>query len=106
MSSELYQRMRSHPKFPELVQKRSRFAWTLAAIVLVLFYGFVLLVAFRPEALGQPLAEGSRYTVGVVIELCMFILFWVLTALYVRRANTEFDALNQEIIRDAQKGIK
>ena len=56
--------------------------------------------------LGKPGAFEGADTVGVVIELCMFILFWVLTALYVRRANTEFDALNQEIIRDAQKGIK
>ena len=106
MSSAIYKNMRNHPQFKELVQKRSRFAWTLAVIVLVLFYGFVLTVAFNPTALGQPIAEGSKFTVGVVLELFLFILFWVLTAYYVRRANTEFDALNQKIIRDAAKGGK
>jgi len=106
MSSVMYERMRENPKFRELVAKRGRFAWTLAAIVLTMFYGFVMVVAFAPESLGQPIAEGSRWTVGLVAELFMFIFFWVLTAVYVRKANTEFDALSQEIVRDAWKENK
>ncbi|MDX9738558.1 MAG: DUF485 domain-containing protein [Azonexus sp.] len=106
MSSAMYERMRDNPKFQELVNKRGRFAWTLAAIVLTLFYGFVLIVAFAPESLGNPIAEGSRWTVGVTLELFLFIFFWVTTVIYVRRANTEFDALSQEIVRDAWKEEK
>jgi uncharacterized membrane protein (DUF485 family) len=34
----------------------------------------------------------------------MFLFFWVLTFLYVRRANGEFDALTAEIVQDAAKG--
>jgi uncharacterized membrane protein (DUF485 family) len=49
MSSVIYERIRRNPKFDELVQKRGSFAWTLSAIVLILFYGFFLLVAFNPE---------------------------------------------------------
>ena len=98
--------MRDNPKFTELVRKRGRFAWTLSAVVLTLFYGFVLVVAFAPQSLGQALSEGSQYTVGLVLELSMFVLFWVLTALYVRRANTEFDALTQEIVKEAWKENK
>lgn len=106
MSSAMYERMRGNPKFQELVARRGRFAWTLAAIVLIMFYGFVMVVAFAPQSLGQPIAEGSRWTVGVVVELFMFIFFWVLTAVYVRRANTEFDALSQEVVREAWKENK
>ena len=68
MSTEMYQRMKANPKFQDLVARRSRFAWTLAFIVLTMFYGFVLVVAFKPTTLGQPLAEGSRWTVGVTAE--------------------------------------
>ena len=57
MSSEMYEHMRSNPKFQELVSKRSRFAWTLAFIVLTMFYGFVLVVAFKPALLGQPIHQ-------------------------------------------------
>ena len=106
MSSVMYERMRANPKFQELVAKRGRFAWTLAFIVLTMFYGFVMVVAFAPASLGQPIAEGSRWTVGVVVELFMFIFFWVLTAVYVRRANTEFDALSQEVVKAAWKENK
>lgn len=106
MSSVMYERMRGNPKFQELVAKRGRFAWTLAFIVLAMFYGFVMTVAFNPGVLGTPVAEGSRITFGVVLELFMFVFFWVLTAVYVRRANTEFDALTQEIVREAWKENK
>jgi uncharacterized membrane protein (DUF485 family) len=106
MSSAMYERMRANPKFLELVSRRERFAWTLAAIVLTMFYGFVMVVAFSPASLGQPIAEGSRLTVGVAVELFMFIFFWVLTLVYVRRANTEFDAMTQEIVKEAWKENK
>ena len=106
MSSAMYEHMRTNPKFQELVRRRGRFAWTLAIIVLTMFYGFVLTVAFNPAALGRPVAEGSMLTVGVAVELFMFIFFWVLTAVYVRRANNEFDALTQDLIRDAWKDNK
>ena len=106
MSSAMYERMRANPKFQELVSRRGRFAWTLAFIVLSMFYGFVMVVAFNPAALGQPISEGSMVTVGVAIELFMFIFFWSLTAVYVRRANTEFDSLTQEIVKEAWKENK
>ena len=102
----MYERMRANPKFQELVSKRTRFATILAAIVLSMFYGFVMVVAFNPTSLGQPVSEGSMLTVGVAVELFMFIFFWVLTAVYVNRANTEFDALTQEIVKEAWKENK
>ncbi|HMT81296.1 MAG TPA: DUF485 domain-containing protein [Azonexus sp.] len=106
MSSAMYERMRVNPKFQELISKRGRFAWTLAFIVLSMFYGFVMVVAFNPAALGQPVSEGSMLTVGVAVELFMFIFFWSLTAVYVKRANSEFDALTQEIVKEAWKENK
>lgn len=106
MSSAMYGKMRENPKFQELVARRSRFAWSLAIVVLVLFYGFVMVIAFNPTLLGRPVGEGSRLTIGVAVELFMFIFFWILTALYVRRANTEFDKMTYDIINDAGREKK
>jgi uncharacterized membrane protein (DUF485 family) len=106
MSSEMYEFMRANPKFQRLVARRGRFAWTLAFIVLGMFYGFVLVVAFWPALLGRPIMAGSMLTVGVAVELFMFIFFWVLTAVYVHRANGEFDQLTQEIVKEAWKENK
>ncbi len=103
MSSVMYERMRVNPKFQKLVHERGRFAWTLAAIVLVLFYGFFLLVAFNPGLLAQKISEGSMWPIGYTIELCLFIFFWLTTLIYVRRANGEFDDITAELIKEAQK---
>lgn len=106
MSSAMYERMRANPKFQDLVIRRGRFAWTLAFIVLTIFYGFVLTVAFSPATIGQPISDGSRWTIGIVVELFMFVFFWLLTALYVYRANSRFDVITAEVINDARKESK
>lgn len=106
MSSSMYAHIRRNPRFAELVAKRSRFANTLAITVLVIFYGFVLLVAFAPELIGRRLFDGSNLTFGVIAGLFQFVFFWVLTLVYVRRANGEFDDINKEIVHAAWKEDK
>ena len=103
MSEAVYERIRQNPAYHRLVNRRGRFARTLAAIVLLCFYGFVMVVAFNPAALGQPLSEGGMLTKGVLAVFSMFVMFWVLTAIYVRRANGEFDAITAAVIAKAEK---
>ena len=102
MSSEMYARIRENPKFKELVSKRERLAWTLTGIVLVLFFGLFLTVAFNPAVLAIKLGD-SYVTTGLMIGLFQFVLFWILTAVYVRRANSDFDALTEQLLRESTK---
>jgi len=106
MSSSVYAHIRRNPRFDELVRKRTSFATTLAIIVLVVFYGFVLLVAFAPDVIAMRLFQGSNLTFGILAGLVQFIVFWVLTLVYVRRANGEFDDINNEIVKAAWKEEK
>jgi uncharacterized membrane protein (DUF485 family) len=101
MSEAVYARIRKNPKFVELVARRGRLAWTLVSIVWVLFYALVLTIAFAPGVIGSRVAEGSTLSVGVAAGLFQFIFFWILTALYVRKANTQYDALTSEVVKDA-----
>lgn len=103
MSSEVYYRIRNNPRYREEMARRSRLSWTLAVIVLVIFYGFILVVAFAPQLLATPLSEGSTLSVGIPIGAGIITLFWLLTGYYVYRANKEFEATNLEIIREAEK---
>lgn len=103
MSSAAYERIRQNPKFGQLVASRSRFAWTLSAIVLVLYYGFMAVVAFNPTLLAQPLGEGRIATVGWPLAALMMVLFWAMTGLYVYRANGRFDEINAELIKESAK---
>lgn len=106
VSISMYAHIRRNPRFTELVAKRTRFAGILAAIVLIVFYGFVLLVAFAPELIGKRLFEGSNVTFGILAGLLQFIFFWILTLVYVRRANGEFDDINKELVKAAWKDEK
>ena len=105
MAKDIYAHIRNNPKFDELVRKRQRFAMLLSAIVLVLFYGFIMQVAFFPEVIGRSISSG-KLTYGVLAGFFLFIFFVLLTWLYVRRANTEFDRINAELIEEAVLGGK
>jgi uncharacterized membrane protein (DUF485 family) len=105
MSSEIYARIQQNPKFKELVSKRERLAWTLTGIVLVLFFGLFMTVAFYPSVLAIRLG-GGYVTTGLLIGFSQFVLFWLLTAVYVRRANSKFDALTEQVLRESMKAKK
>ncbi len=92
-------RIFGHPRFQELVRRRSRFARTLTLIMVAAYGSFILSVAFAPAWLARPLAEGP-ITRGMAFALGVAVLAVVLTGLYVRRANVEFDGLTRRLFED------
>lgn len=103
MSETIYQRVRANPKFHELKARRSRFAWTLAAIVLVTYYSFMMVVAFAPATFTAKIAPGWTLSIGYPIVAGIIVGAWLLTGLYIRRANGEFEALTRDIVSEAKK---
>jgi len=91
----------NNPKFKELVSKRRAFAWLLSAIMLSIYAGFILLIAYGKAFLGTSLSGGVT-TVGFPIGVGVILSAVVLTGIYVRRANTEFDELNRQILEEAR----
>ncbi|KQN47256.1 MULTISPECIES: DUF485 domain-containing protein [Rahnella] len=102
MNDLIYQRVVSNPRFRELVQKRSRFAWLLSGITLVMYVAFILLIAFDPQWLGTPLYEGATITRGIPVGVGLIVISFILTGIYVIRANGEFDRLTADIVREVQ----
>ncbi len=102
MDSNLSSRIRQNPAFQELVRKRTSFAWLLSALMLLIYFGFILLVAFNKPFLATPLGAGVT-TVGIPIGVAVIISAFVLTGIYVKRANSEFDELTDKIKKDAVK---
>ena len=101
MNQEIYKRVRNNPKFSELVKKRSGLAWKLSAIIFVVYYSFIMLIAFSPETLAQPIGEGVT-TIGIPVGISIILLCILLTGIYIRRANSEFDKLIDDIRNDAR----
>jgi uncharacterized membrane protein (DUF485 family) len=89
-----------HPLYAELVTKRKRFAWILTFLMFVFYYGFIMIVAYAPKSLAVPLWAGSVTTVGIPVGLSVIISAFVLTGIYVYRANGEFDRLTKSIQED------
>ena len=92
MNDTIYQRIESSAHFRELIEKRQRFA--------IIYVGFILLIAFAPGWLGTPLHAGTSVTRGIPIGIGVIVISFVLTGVYVWRANSEFDRLNNAVIRE------
>ena len=101
MNDIIYLSIQNSPRFKELVKKRERFAWILSAIMLGLYAAFILLIAYGSHIMGAKLYPGSAITWGIPIGVGLIFSAFILTGIYVRRANGEFDALNTAILKEA-----
>jgi len=102
MSDARLERIRRDPRFVRLCQSRSRLAWTLSAIILIVYVGFLLLVAFGGAFLATPLVEGGVTTIGIVVGVGVILIAIALTAIYVWKANTTFDDLTRELLEETR----
>ncbi|MDR0807293.1 MAG: DUF485 domain-containing protein [Enterobacteriaceae bacterium] len=100
MNDHIYQRIGHNKRFKYLVHKRDVLAWTLSFITLALYVGFILLIAFEPEWLGTPIAEGSSITRGIPIGMGLIFISFLLTGIYVYKANREFDELTAQVMNE------
>ena len=102
MTPDDHRRVLNNPKFQELVRERSGFAWMLSGAMLIIYYGFILMVAFAKPLLAAKVGSGVT-TVGIVIGLGVIVSAFVLTGLYVQRANSRFDELTRNVVKDLTK---
>ena len=101
MSTDIATKVRSNPKFAELVHKRNSLAFTLTVAMLVIYFGFILLVGYAKGFLATPIGTGLM-TFGVPIGIGVIVGAFILTGIYVRRANAEFDTLTAQIVEETK----
>lgn len=97
MNKELVDKIKNNPDYQELISKRSSFAIKLSIAMLVVYFTFILTIAFNPAALGTPLSANSVTTIGIPIGIAIIIFAFILTGIYTKRANGEFDDLANKI---------
>ncbi len=102
MKNELVERIENNPKYEELVSKRNSFGIKLGIFVLVMFYAYILTIAFNKEVLATKIGEGVT-TVAFPIALAILVISFITTLIYVRRANGEFEELTDEIKDDVKE---
>mgnify|MGYP002140287186 FL=1 len=102
MKDDLGDRIRANPKYQELVSKRNSYGWIMTILMLAVYYGYILLVAFNKEFLAQKLGTGVM-SIGIPIGVGVILFTILITGIYIRRANTEFDDLKAQVIKEATK---
>ena len=102
MSDPIVDKILRDPNYQELQSKRNRLAVILTILMLVVYYGYIALIAFDKEFLAQPIGSGVT-TLGIPIGFGVSVFTVLITGIYVRRANGEFDTLTKEILKDASK---
>jgi len=103
MTVETVDQIKNHPKYQELVSTRSRYAWTLSILMLLVYYTFIMTIAFKPELLAVPLSDGSVISVGIPVGIAIILFSFFITGLYVYRANHTYDVLLNELKNDLEK---
>ena len=102
MTDPIVAKIEANPKYHELRRKRNSFGWLLTIIMMVVYYGYIALIAFNKPFLAQPIGAGVT-SVGIPIGMFVIIFTIVITGIYVHRANGEYDRLTAEILKEASK---
>lgn len=102
MDTSLAERIAANPSYQELKAKRSSFGWWLTLAMLIVYYGFIVLIAFKKDVLAVRIGSGVM-TWGIPIGFGVIVFTILITAIYVSRANGEFDALSEKVKREVLK---
>ena len=95
-------RIEASPKYQTLKRRRNALGWWLTLLMLLVYYGYIGLIAFDKELLATPIGAGVT-TLGIPIGMAVIVFTVIITGIYVRRANNEFDAATRDILKDATK---
>jgi uncharacterized membrane protein (DUF485 family) len=104
MDVSTLQRIEADPNYQKLVSERKSFGWTLAIITLVIYYGYIEIVAFAPSVIA--IKVSGDITVGIILGVAIILASILLTGIYVLRANSEYDDLTNAIVNAAKTGGK
>jgi uncharacterized membrane protein (DUF485 family) len=97
-------RIENDPNYQKLVSERKSLGWMLAIITLIMYYGYIAIVAFIPSLIATPLF--GSITVGIVLGVAIILASILLTGVYVMRANNEYDDLTTAIVAANNRGGK
>ncbi|MDD2887055.1 MAG: DUF485 domain-containing protein [Aliarcobacter sp.] len=103
MNLELVEKIKSNPKYHELVSKRNSFSLKLSLFVLAMFYSYILVIAFDKELLATKIGDGVM-TYAFPVGAAIIVISFITTLIYVNRANSEFEDLTNEIKKQAMGG--
>lgn len=101
-SSDHVAKLIANPKYQALVKKRNSINNTFFIIMLVIYAGFILLVAFANQLMGQPIGD-MTISVGVVLGVLVLVSASILIILYTIICNKTIDPALREVLKETQE---
>ena len=94
------------PRFLELHRKKSGFLWGLMVFSVLFYFLLPIGAAYFPHLFS--IKVWGPVNVGLLFALSEFIVAWGIAFIYSRRANTVFDPMAADIVKDIEKryGVK
>jgi uncharacterized membrane protein (DUF485 family) len=97
MSKLKHEDILEDPDFKDLSRQKFIISTILTILELVLYFGFIALIAFNKPFLGLKLSEGSAITIGIPIAVATIVFSWVFTGIYIWWANNKYDVLVNKV---------
>jgi len=89
------------PRFQALHRKKTTFLWSLMIFSVLYYFMLPIGAAYFPELFR--IKVWGVLNVGLLFALSEFVVAWTVAAVYAKRANREFDAMAQEIVKTAHQ---
>ena len=73
--------------------------------MLLVYYSFIMVIAFYPDWLGIAIVQGGVLTWGLAVGIGIIFFTFVITGFYIHKANNLYDGLMQKIINASQEHV-
>ncbi|QOW22263.1 DUF485 domain-containing protein [Novilysobacter avium] len=101
-ANNVVERVLAHPKFQELTRRRGRTSLWFFLLMLVVYAGFILTLAYWPEVFARPIGPGYTMSVGVLTAIIVAVSAVVMISAFVHLSNKYYDPLIDAIVRDVK----
>ncbi len=81
--------------FRSLSSQKNTISVILTILELVLYFGFIALIAFNKPFLASKIS--GAISIGIPIAVATIFLSWVLTGIYIYWANSKYDVLVKKV---------
>jgi len=81
--------------FKTLSRQKNRISIILTILELILYFGFIALIAFNKPLLSKKIS--GAITLGIPIAILTIIFSWILTGIYIKWANSNYDVLVKKV---------
>lgn len=97
------EQIKNHPSFKEMERKKSRLGISFTIATLIMYFSYIIMIGVNPELFGTPVSASSVTTWGIYWGIFVILFSIIITAVYVYKANGEFDDLTKKMIDELNK---